>query len=512
MARRRLASGASLGLLAALALGLAFRVYPAIATGMPFQMVTWAQLYNVDVLRAHPQARLYSDPRFDGYNNRWPGSIVAVKVYTMVTGPEGPLASYIPGPLAEGLALIPFHALASRVAGRRNAWIATLALALAPSMIAMGGGLTKEGMARPVFYSLLLASTGGLGAASAPLAVGVAVYHHLTGAAALLVLGLSYTLAWAMGLLSRGSPRAPDPRSAALVALAVPSYLLLAAPGYWRRGVLGAIDPVGLALYVVAFASLPVLAMAYSTGGSGLRAYRDGVAPLALILAGLVLISRRGLSPGVQPLGPDLMVYASPLLASPLLVVHAVWRHRVGGGAWHVLPYAWAFGLTGAALYLAFAGSPLGGSAVGRVLNLALPGYLLLYASSGSRLARLLSPALVLAALVFTLRILSGADTVNFNLVYHAWEAEALKLAGLYGHQVVGDAKVYYLGQYMGVDVALPNPASEPGGLLVLYRENLRWGYRLHGNLLAGDPGSIAGHLTGGELLYNSGASWLALP
>ena len=496
--------GGGLWLALALALALALRLYPAVRTWMPFQMVTWAQLHDVAVLASHPTARIYSDPRFDGYNNLWPGSILVVDIQGLLAGWRGPTAWYLVGPLLEALALVPFYALAKRLAGGRGAAAAALALAAAPTMVAMGGGLTKEGAARPLFYTLLLASTLGARWAAALAGAVVPVFHHATTGAALVVLLLAYPMAWGLRVSAPTRAQAPPWPAVAALAASATAYSLTIGRAWWEQG-LGAIDAAALAFYILAFASIPLVAIP-------LRGEGPPWAALALeaLIAGLILAaSRFGVAPGIQPLGLDLLVYSAPYTLLPLIAWSSLRRAEYLEPRVYPLALSWAYGLLGVGAYLALAGVPLGGSAAGRILNMALPGFLLLAAASAPWVAWGEAALSVLAGLVLVHRLLACADVVNFNLVYHHWDAAALAFASGHPGPLYGDAKVQYLASYMGVHVSMVGPTGSWHGLAILYQGNLRWGFRFNSNLLVGDPRLIRASMLTGDLLYNTGHSWL---
>ena len=502
---RRLASKARIGLVAALVAGLVLRLYPLMATGMPFDNDSWYIHGDIRVLRRDPAAHLLSNQGYDGYNNYWPGAIITPYTLTLTTGNKSLAATHLTGPLLDALALIPFYTLARRLTNER-AWQATLIVAAAPSMVGLGLGLVKETVARPLFYSTLLAAVANLYTAIIPLSLGLAMTHHLTSTITALILIGSPILATLLHTSSGARFTRPSYKIILVAAGSTIAWLLLIPPQDWRK-VFTLFDPFSLGLYMLAFTLLAPM-------GAALIGERPGFAskwiPTLVLLALILVASTRGLSPGVQALEHSTIYYMAPIILLAPLVAGALSRLKQDPTrTWSSLPYSWTFPLAGLVAYLTLTGV-LGQSPAGRVANLALPGLALLYAYSGSKLLDIKAIALLIVGALYIQALLSGHDPEAFDLPYHEYELAALKQLHDTMLPVYTDAKMRDPARYLGLD---PQPITQHGenSLLVIYKENLRYGYKLDSNLHTGDTTQIQQHLTLDNRLLDTGRSWITL-
>ncbi|MCE4619243.1 MAG: hypothetical protein F7C37_07395, partial [Desulfurococcales archaeon] len=169
----------------------------------------------------------------------------------------------------------------------------------------------------------------------------------------------------------------------------------------------------------------------------------------------------------------------------------------------------------GAIAYLVFGGVPLGQSPAGRLANFLVPGAAILYVYSGrTRLLKAKVLIILVLSILYVGALASNADPESYDLAYHQYEYSTCRLLSttLYSNTTIyADAKMRDLLYYLGVtDTEMPLPEPRHG-LLVLYKENLVYGYKLNSNLRGGSPGRIARLITRESLVANNGGSWIVL-
>ena len=490
---------------------LLLRIAPLILTGMPYDNDSWYIHYDVKVLRSNPEAKILSSPAFDGYDNLWPSSVLTPYLITLIVGKESLLATHIVGPLLDALSIIPFYALASRYS-KKYAWLAALVVAASPGLVGIGVGLVKETLARPLFYATILASLRGGLIASLLLGLGLAITHHLSSLTATLTVVLALPTAWLVKTAS-GS-RSDTPRLGESTIILVLTVLWLTYVGLPRlKGTVSLLDPVLASLYILALTSLIAAALPLIREKPGpLAAWLPEIIVLALVAIAAVT----GVPPGVQPLGISALYYSAPFLLLPYLAVYALARIRNEPSRRHpIIPLTWLLVVSGAIAYLVFGGVPLGQSPAGRLANYLVPGAAILYAYSGRpRLLKAKALVILVLSILYVGALASNADPESYDLAYHRYEYSTCKLLSSHlqaNATVYADAKMRDLLYYLGL-VKTKMPLPEPGhGLLVLYKENLVYGYKLDSNLRGGSPEKIARLITGESLVANNGGSWIVL-
>ncbi len=490
---------------------LLLRITPLVLTGMPYDNDSWYIHYDVEVLRNNPKARILSSPDFDGYDNLWPSSILIPYITTLIIGKEGLLATHLLGPILDAISVIPFYALASRYS-KKHAWLAALFVAASPGLIGIGVGLVKETIARPLFYATILAVLKGGLTATFLLGLGLALTHHLSSFTATLIIVLAPPTAWLVKVTS-GS-RSDTHRARESIVVLLLTVLWLAYVGLPRlKGTVSLLDPVLASLYILAVTSLVA---------AGLPLIREKPGPLAawlpeiIVLALVVVVTVTGVPPGVQPLGISALYYSIPFLLLPYLTVYTLARIKNEPSHRHpLIPLTWLLVVSGAIAYLVFGGVPLGQSPAGRLANFLVPGAAILYVYSGrTRLLKAKVLIILVLSILYVGALASNADPESYDLAYHQYEYSTCRLLSttLYSNTTIyADAKMRDLLYYLGVtDTEMPLPEPRHG-LLVLYKENLVYGYKLNSNLRGGSPGRIARLITRESLVANNGGSWIVL-
>ena len=488
------------------ALGL--RLAPLYATQMPYDCDSWYIHYDIARLREDPARHLLSSNAYDGYNNYWPGSIITPYTLTLITGKQSLLATHAVGPGLDGLAVIPLYALASRI-NKKQAWTAPLIVAAAPSMIGIGLGLVKETIARPLLYTTLLASAIGKTAPLIPLSIGLAITHHLTSTIATVILTTTPVTAWLLRTASGARLEKTTWTPAIILATATTAWLLLAPPARWR-GVFHLLDPLELTLYTLAFLALAPLATVLVGEKPGVKATWLPTLALYTLLA---IVATTGLAPGIQAQGPTLALYLAPIaLIAPLVArAHANLAHQPSQKQ-NPLPYAYTYTLAGVTAYLALSGTPLGQSPAGRVANLLLPGLALLYLHSNWKPLNAKAIAMIIIGAIYIQALLAGNDPTAYDLPYHNYEQQTIQYLRQHNTtRITADAKIRDLAYPLHIKTTLPTPRNKepPGTPTVIYKENLRYGYKLNSNLHTGNPKQIKQEITKENTIYTTGKTWI---
>lgn len=486
-------------------IALSLRLTPLYITQMPYDCDSWYIHYDINKLREDPTRHLLSDPVYDGYNNYWPGSIITPYTITLVTGRETLQATHLIGPALDGLATIPLYALAQKL-NKKQAWTAALIVASAPSMIGIGLGLVKETIARPLLYTTLLAATNNQAPLLIPLSLGLAITHHLTSTIATTILAITPIMAWLLQTSTGTKIEKTSWKPAVILAIATIAWLTLAPPSNWRT-IFKLIDPIQLTLYIMALITLAPLATTLIGEKPG---FKSTWLPTITLYTILAITAYKGLSPGIQEQGPTLALYLTPaaLLAPLIARAHANLRHK----PWqkqNPLPYAYSYTLAGITAYLALAGTPLGQSPIGRVGNLLIPGLALLYLYSNTRTLNPKAVAVAIAGILYIQLLLTGHDPIAYDLPYHNYEQQTIQYLKQNNiTKITGDAKIRDLAYYYQVKTILPIVKNKQN-LIVIYRENLRYGYKLNSNIHTNNIKQIKQTLYKEDIIYTTGKTWI---
>lgn len=202
-----------MGLVAAGVVMIAFliRVFPYLASGVPYHTDTYPQLVNVRNLIVHSPVPLIPAGGFDTYNIFWPADTLYYAASSVFLGVAPVRGLPLLAPLVTSIMALLFLAL-MRSFGFRPwpSMVASLLVAVAGGTIMISTGVTKEGFALPLMLLVLLlvnlwlrrGSKVGL-ALAVPSFVALLASHSLTSLMGLFLIGFLVAANAVGGGLSR---------------------------------------------------------------------------------------------------------------------------------------------------------------------------------------------------------------------------------------------------------------------------------------------------------------------
>jgi len=172
-----------------LAVLISTRLIPAFTSNSLFSTDVWPLYRSSERILSIPEARIWDDKLFDGYNNHWPGVLLSTAIYTLITGVQLKDTYAYCYTAASSLAtLVLLYALLRRFMGAVPSTLSILFYGLTPSLLIFTSTTIKEVYAYSSFYSTLLITYKVLAANSlkledflitAALATGLVTSHHL---------------------------------------------------------------------------------------------------------------------------------------------------------------------------------------------------------------------------------------------------------------------------------------------------------------------------------------------
>ena len=491
-------------LLLALILAFTFRALYTVYTGNPYYVDSWPLIAGAKTFSSSPEARVFDDSYYDGYNNRWPYSIVTAGVLSLVTGANPVDVGRLLGPSLGALAVLALYTLASRISDGRRAGLVAVIAACSGTLFAFEGGFTKEVYARPL---VLLATLAVLYAWRLPavvaLILAVAFTHHVSTVALAGVLSGILATSY-LYEFSRGYTVTPTRRLALALALTLAFQAFqayLAAPGFWRSSItVGKAASLSLfvttSLSIAAFALFPSQRVTFKH-----RAVFASVIGFSAAAMSFIAMASPP-TPQTTPLGAYMTLYAAPLVLSPLFAYTARASKEQA-----VVVGGWLVGLGGLMAYSAFSGDLVAAAAIQRFINYTLYGVLLAYATGPPKLVIAQTVIALAAAPVIAVNILEARDPYyHYNLYTHS-EIALAELLLPRASAVYGDSKVSYLAYMYKVKVENPPPALDKlDKPLIVHWENAAKGFWV-GGLIYGDVGEIALASLKHNLSYNDGVN-----
>jgi hypothetical protein len=495
----------------ALALILAFllRSIYTLYSGLPYNVDSWPLIAGASTFTGNTNARIFDDMYYDGYNNRWPYTIIATGLLALVTGSKVEDAGRLLGPALGSIAVLMLYAIARRLTSPRNAGLAALIVASAGTLFAFEGGLTKEVYARPLVLVYVLAAIYAWNPpVVAILALSTVMAHHVSSIALIsiiagvLVATILYDLARGVRVLSLAR---------LAVALTTPAILLLAhvlsvAPGFWGNVFkLGNLAPASFyaitAFSIAAFTLLPSQRVTYRH--RILFALAISIPALAMTLIAMVAPP----TPQTTPLGPYMALYATPLLISPI-TAYTIRASReqfaiVGG---------WLIGMGMPMAYSAFSGDPIAGAAIHRFINYTFYAVTLGYTLGATWALKAQAILAILVAPLIAKGIMLQEDPYFHFELYKEGDVELARIARLSTKGVHGDSKLEYLA-YMYKSEVMPPPlrVQDIRKPLAVHQENLAKGFWVAG-IVYGSVHDIIEMSRRSSTAYSSGSHLIILP
>lgn len=477
------------------------RLIPTIITNTLFSTDSWPLLYNIKVLEKEPNANIFDDKLFDGYNNHWPYVILFTYMESTIASIDSVKVLKTIIPFINGLSSLVLICLFRRMFGRSlSAYILPLILFMMPSLLIFTSAATKETFAYPLFYTLLLIGFFKMNRKGLIFTVissiALVLSHHLASMVALLIL-ISLAIYTRLRKFLTGKPTYIYPiLSSLLLAITAIIHTVLMGSAVLLKS-LSIYDILNLVLYVFLFLTLASVAVKWKE--DDIRFSRGGVLlsmMLTLIVIWIILYSTRAsVIYGLQPLSIDVLFYSIPLLLSPALIYMGLKISTSNGG--HVYILSMIAPLLGLTLYFAI-GNPTTSSIVHRALNFILIPISMTYAlllEANKRSFKVLVPIIVViviaSSIIVEYRLFKGDDNITYYWVYRLEECYSMYFLKEYNglKPIIGDSKVYYLAQAFNITVSQESVGEIIEGHLLnstayFYNENFFKGFVISVNII----------------------------
>ncbi len=463
---------------------------PYLATETPFSTDVWPLIEISQRLLENPDLRIWMDSAFDGYNNRWPGAVLAATLLSQVL--ELDLYTLY-GLYMVAVLNIAIVLLIYATCRRFESSILSIALLLAiPSFTIFTSSTLKEVYSYPIMLCIYLLALRSRNirryiAVMPLLAFAHVLCHHLSTAMSVLIaLGALAVLALDR-LLGYDTPRALAKNLAIYILLAAPiatAYYVLYG-GYGLRIVLSINDIASLAMYLALAYTIPTV-LAPSRRGLGL-AWRSLLVGLCLAL--FTVSIRLHLVMGLELELGNLYPYAIGALLPALIP-----RQR---SALTYVSRSIAMSIAAVMSFIVFS-KPVLNNVLHRIAN-----YLALYYSIASYRVdraqlRALATAVAVIGIALSTSILLalslGLDNVCFYWLYRPEDVALGTFLARYAEpsiKVLGDAKLsYFEAMKLRVDtssllkvLSLGLRALPPRSLLVVSVDNVERGFAVGLNI-----------------------------
>ena len=431
---------------------------------------------------------------FSGYNERWPASLVLTGLLSVFASPR-----FIGG-LMDSLAFLALYSVVRSVTGPKVALSAVLAVAMLPSSALFGVQVTKEIIARPVVFALLMIWLLRYKPLLLILVPTIVLAHHLSA------------IAWGVGFIVYGlvsvalPPRLTEINKEYLatgIALLIGEYSLLYITGGFTfiKGNVEISQLVAL-LLVTLFSSSFLSLLLLFKGKNNMRTLGT---ILVIIILSLTIVTFERYSPYSQVSPLSTFVGAAPmiLLLVPLFECNC---ERIEG------VFSFVFGLSLLTMAIAaFTLYPILGPST--VVRLASMGF---YVSAIAIAFKLKNWTVALAVvslifLSFSLALpLVDADPINVNLVYWPSEVDPIitgKSLGLrsLSSDIVGNSIAYYVSiKYVNLCIS-----NNTWNIIYISKDNLLFGCREFGYEFPLDKNYFYKLIINNDVIYNSGRGML---
>ena len=501
------------------------RLIPSILFEQLYSTDSWPLLYDVKVLEENPDAQIFNDKLFDGYNNHWPLVIVFTRIVSLMTSLNSKEALKIYIPLVNGLGSLILMVLFKKITGKDTcSYILPLILLMMPSLLVFTSAATKETFAHPLFYLILflgLLNGNGIDKKTVLLiaiaSISLVFSHHLTT----MILAVTITITATYTRLRRillGEFMRNYPVSAIIIVFIPALIHAIVIGGNVLLSIVALHDIFDLFLYILFFASLFSILLRWKSDDINFKGKGFLLSiGLTLMIMWIILASTRSsIIYGIQPMGLDVLFYSLPLIPAPMLIY--IGLKKLSRNGKHVYVLSLLSSIIGIALYFAI-GNPLATSILHRVINFLLIPVSMAYASilmSGKRVfkvsALLIVVLILTAAFITEYRLFTGEDNISYYWIYRSSEYYAMEYvlshAGIDKIEIVGDSKVYYLGQAFNISVDTTSIGDLFKGKVsnrtyYFYKDNFVKGFVISLSIIKPDLDTKA-LLYRNNLLYNS--------
>lgn len=175
-------------------LAILLRLMPSYLTKSPFSTDVWPLIRISKKLMSNPNAKIWVDKLFDGYNNHWPGTVLSCALISLITS-INIIATYsilMPSVIVVAMYFL-FSSLLKRLGYERiPRALSASYLLLVPSLLVFTAPCLKEVYAYPLALTVLLAPFLGDRRWLAVLilaSVSLSITHHLASLATIAMLG-----------------------------------------------------------------------------------------------------------------------------------------------------------------------------------------------------------------------------------------------------------------------------------------------------------------------------------
>ena len=501
----------SLAVVAVLVTATLLRLAPVLYFNEPYSVDSWPLIRDSNILMTNPNIKIWNDSILDGYNNRWPGTILATLLYSIITGLSVIDTYKFFGPLISSLtALILMYAILRRIYKSSAASVHALTyFALALPLLVFTSATIKEVYAYPIFYSIALLtlitiSRWGINAPAIVittlLATAISMTHHLASIMLIGILVSTHTIYLLLRLLGRLTNPGIN-YSNLLIPLAILSTVF--ATYYFMYGIEGFKIPLSLddVITYLVYAATIYLTYALTRLISSRTRKLMSILAILVVLITLLILPRKSPLPGIGPINdPSIIIYILP----PLLPIFII---KLSGASNHVGVFITGLYLLLATniAYVVLAKPELSG-VFHRIANYLIIANTLLIANSllskNFRVKAYILTLLLITitcSIVGTLNRIQGGDGVTYYWTFRPSEVSAFStISNLIEESITitGDAKVaYFYSIQHNVDSGAFLKFIQQGSmnalrnkLVLLYSDNYRWGYVVSLNSISIKP------------------------
>jgi hypothetical protein len=304
-----------------LLIALTLRLYPYLATGLPFAIDAWAPIRNTELILEHTPTKLDNEI-FDGYNNYWPANSLFGAIISEITSLPPLQAMAIFLPITAATTILIFYALVKKIYNSKIAFLASIIFAVAFTHAFFTAGVTKETYANPLYILLMLIFLHPTIKKSKQIllftvtSTTLALTHHLTTMITIAILS-SIALARLIKTTKKGLPanKGDFLLLGILGAVAIIDYAVYAHRGF--KLILTYSDWLSMASYQVLTFALAL----YLTSKPNLNTQnKTAVACLGALILGFILTAlSRPIISGL-PVMSSYLIYDSPYIIIPPLV------------------------------------------------------------------------------------------------------------------------------------------------------------------------------------------------
>ena len=489
-----------------LSLAIALRAVPALVLEEPFSTDVWPLLRISSRLVSDPDAKIWDDGLFDGYNNRWPGVSLANAVISLVSGVgvSGVYSFLSMASVTVAYSVLMAATLRSMGARWGRVLQGLLFLIFAPPFLVFTSSTLKEVYAYPFLLGIVYLVVKLRGwrflLLTTVFSAAISLTHHLASVILLSFLATYIILSCAARFTAKNvNADFGKPLSAFTVLLAVfATYLAV----YGARGLAGLSFGLGDVLVLIAYAvfvyGLAFLLLEFRMSFPAKVAATFSVLPIVYAQMFLPIIA------GLDVVGLPYVFYATPL-ALGFVFSAFLFRWDLGRRE-AVVALSFLLPIVTFSLYIILYKSDMF-SIVHRFLLYTVFPFTIALSSVGNRSVAglLVSLATLFFAVITVFNVVLVGDEFTFYWKYSKGEVEGFSTVFSLSESrclIVGDAKVKYFGLMVrGVNSIPPWIRGVRGecAVTLLYRDNFRFGYAIGAVNVVKTAAAL------GNMVYNSG-------